>query len=74
MNCRDALTQKLFIALAIAGAGTQHEAEARSFLDSWNKRVPAECLPAFERMGGGWNPPVGSLGPSLGADCAVRWF
>lgn len=54
MNARDALTPKLFIALATAGAGTQYEQDARSFLDSWNKRVPAECLPAFNRMGGVW--------------------
>jgi len=50
MNCRDALTQKLFIALTIAAAGTQYEADARSFLESWHRRVPAECLPAFDRM------------------------
>jgi hypothetical protein len=59
MNCRDALTQKLFIALAIFGVGTQHEADARSFLDSWHKRVPAECLPAFDRMGGVWSESYG---------------
>lgn len=58
-NCRDALTQKLFIALAIAGAGTKYEADARSFLDSWNQRVPAECLPAFDRMGGVWSESYG---------------
>ena len=32
MNCRDALTQKIFIALAIHGAGTKYEAAAKSFL------------------------------------------
>src|SRR5262245_42757984 len=40
MNSRDSLTQKLFIALAIFGANTKSEADARSFLDSWNQRVP----------------------------------
>ena len=50
MNCRDAITQKLFIALAIWGAGTRYEADAKSFLDSWNQRVPAECIPVFDRM------------------------
>ncbi len=59
MNCRDALTQKLFIALAIHRAGTKYEADARSFLDSWNKRVPVECLPAFDRMGGVWSESYG---------------
>ncbi len=65
MNCRDALTQKLFIGLAIHGAGTKYEADAKSFLDSWNKRVPTECLPAFDRMGGVWSESYGhgSYGP-----------
>lgn len=62
MNCRDALTQKLFIALTIAGAGTRHEADARAFLASWHKRVPSECLPAFERMGGVWSESFGHGG------------
>jgi len=59
MNCRDALTQKLFIALAIRGAGTRYEADGESFLDSWNKRIPAECIPAFNRMGGVWSESYG---------------
>lgn len=59
MNCRDALTQKLFIALTITGAGTRYESDARSFLDSWNERVPAECLPKFDRMGGVWSESYG---------------
>ena len=62
MNCRDALTQKLFIALAILGAGTGCDADARSFLESWNRRVPAECLPAFDRMGGVWSESYGHGG------------
>lgn len=62
MNCRDALTQKLFIALAITGAGTRYEADARTFLDSWNRRVPAECLPAFDRLGGVWSESYGHGG------------
>ena len=66
MNCRDALTQKLFIGLAITGAGTKYEADAKSFLDSWNHRVPAECLPAFDRMGGVWSESYGhgAYGPA----------
>ncbi|MEJ2702125.1 MAG: hypothetical protein P8Z79_06745 [Sedimentisphaerales bacterium] len=65
MNCRDALTQKVFIALAISGASTKYEADAKSFLDSWAKRVPAECVPAFNRMGGVWSESYGhgSYGP-----------
>jgi hypothetical protein len=62
MNCRDALTQKLFVALTIQGAGTKYEADAHSFLDSWAKRVPAECLPAFDRMGGVWSESYGHGG------------
>ena len=62
MNCRDALTQKLFIALAITGAGTRHEADAGRFLDSWDERVPAECLPKFDRMGGVWSESYGHGG------------
>jgi hypothetical protein len=62
MHSRDALTQKLFIALAISGAGTKYEKDARTFLDSWNKRVPAECLPAFNRMGGVWSESYGHGG------------
>jgi hypothetical protein len=62
MNCRDALTQKLFIALAIHGAGTKYEADAKSFLDSWHKRVTAECVPAFNRMGGVWSESYGHGG------------
>ncbi len=59
MNCRDALTQKLFIALALSGGGTKYEADSRAFLDSWQKRVPTECIPAFNRMGGVWSESYG---------------
>ncbi len=62
MNSRDSLTQKLFIALAIHGAGTKYEADATSFLDSWNQRVPTECIPAFNRMGGVWSESYGHGG------------
>ncbi len=58
-NTRDALTQKLLIALAITGAGSQYEGDAKTFLDSWNQRVPAECVPAFNRMGGVWSESYG---------------
>lgn len=62
MNCRDALTQKLLIALTILGTGGKYEADAKSFLDSWHRRVPAECLPAFDRMGGVWSESFGHGG------------
>jgi hypothetical protein len=58
-NSRDAITQKLLIALAIHGEGTAYDADAGSFLDSWNQRVPTECVPAFDRMGGVWSESYG---------------
>ncbi len=58
-NSRDSITQKLLIALAIHGEGTSYDADAGSFLDSWNQRVPAECIPAFDRMGGVWSESYG---------------
>ncbi len=65
MNSRDALTQKLFIALAILGAGTRYEKDAAAFFRSWARRVPAECIPAFDTMGGVWAESAGhgSYGP-----------
>ena len=71
MHSRDALTQKLFIALTILGAGTKHEAEAKSFLDSWHRRIPAECLPAFDRMGGVWSESYGHGG--YGPVTVIPW-
>jgi hypothetical protein len=62
MNSRDSLTQKLLIALAIKGSGTKYEGDATAFLDSWNTRVPAECIPAFNRMGGVWSESYGHGG------------
>jgi hypothetical protein len=58
-NTRDGITPKLFVALAISGAGTIHQADAEQFLDSWETRVPAECIPAFDRMGGVWSESMG---------------
>ncbi|MBN8525594.1 MAG: hypothetical protein J0M02_09680 [Planctomycetes bacterium] len=54
MHSRDAITQKLLIALAIHGAGSAHQHEAERFLASWASRIPAECIPAFDAMGGSW--------------------
>lgn len=65
MHSRDAIVQKLFISLAVTGAKTTFEADAKQFLDSWAKRVPAECIPAFDAMGGVWaeSSGHGSYGP-----------
>lgn len=64
-NTRDGITPKLFVALALAGAGTAQEGDARAFLDSWARRVPSECIPAFDEMGGVWSESMGhgSYGP-----------
>jgi hypothetical protein len=62
MNSRDSITQKLLIALAIAGEDTKYEADARAFLNSWNQLVPGECIPAFNRMGGVWSESYGHGG------------
>ncbi|HLA39429.1 MAG TPA: hypothetical protein VJ417_05490, partial [Candidatus Glassbacteria bacterium] len=64
-NTRDGITPKLFVALGLAGAGTKHEAATRSYLDSWAKRVPSECIPAFDESGGVWTESMGhgSYGP-----------
>ncbi len=59
---RDAITQKLLISLAINGAGTVHEDASRMFLGSWARRVPAECIPAFDDMGGSWSESHGHGG------------
>jgi len=58
-HCRDGITPKLFVALALAGEGTVHEQDAWRFLDSWAKRVPLECIPAFDEMGGVWSESMG---------------
>ena len=58
-HARDGITPKLFVALALSGAGTTLEEDSRRFLDSWNKRIPAECIPAFDEMGGVWSESMG---------------
>ncbi|HZE96864.1 MAG TPA: hypothetical protein VE981_07550 [Planctomycetota bacterium] len=70
-HSRDALTQKLFISLTILGAGTKYEADAKAFLDSWHQRVPKECIPAFDRMGGVWSESYGHGG--YGPVVVVAW-
>ena len=58
-NCRDGITPKLFVALALSGAGTIHEDACRRYLDSWEQRVSSECIPLFDRMGGVWSESMG---------------
>ncbi len=67
MHSRDAITQKLLVALAILGSGTRYESDARSMIASWAERVPRECIPAFDQMGGVWAESAGhgGYGPVL---------
>ncbi len=65
-NTRDGITPKLFVALALAGAGTSNEATSKQFLDSFDSRVATECIPWFNTMGGVWSESYGhgSYGPT----------
>lgn len=67
MHSRDAITQKLLISLAIIGAPTAHQDQARKFLDSWATRILRDCIPAFDAMGGSWSESHGhgSYGPII---------
>jgi len=58
-NCRDGITPKLFVSLALSRAGTIHEDACRRYLDSWEQRVTSECMPLFDRMGGVWSESMG---------------
>ncbi len=58
-NCRDGITPKLLVALALAGAGTAWEADTKQYLDSWYSRIPSECMPLFDMMGGVWSESMG---------------
>jgi len=70
-NTRDGITPKLLVALALKGAGTIHEEDAVRFLDSWAKRVPAECIPAFDESGGVWTESMGHGG--YGPIAVIPW-
>jgi hypothetical protein len=65
-NTRDGITPKLFVALALNGAGTKHEDASKRFLTSWEQRIPPECIPRFDEMGGVWSESFGhgSYGPT----------
>lgn len=71
MHARDAIVQKLFISLAITGAGTSHEKKAQQFLNSWNTRIPRDCIPAFDAMGGSWAESHGHGG--YGPIAVIPW-
>lgn len=58
-HARDGITAKLFVSLAIYGSGTSYEQDAKLFLDSWAERIPRECIPAFDEMGGVWSESMG---------------
>ena len=64
-DCRDGITPKLLVALALAEAGTVHDNNCKRFLDSWERRIPSDCIPAFDLAGGVWPESMGhgSYGP-----------
>ncbi len=65
-HCRDGITHKLFVSLALAGAGTKHEDAAIQNLDSFAERIPRDCIPRFDLMGGVWSESMGhgTYGPT----------
>ncbi|MFC1537338.1 hypothetical protein ACFL4P_00765, partial [Gemmatimonadota bacterium] len=65
-SARDAITPKLFVALALSGAGTSWEDACTQYLDSWERRVPAECIPTLDMAGGVWPESMGhgTYGPT----------
>lgn len=65
-HCRDGITPKLFVALALSGAGTTHEDACRRCLDSFDQRIPRDCIPRFDLMGGVWSESMGhgTYGPT----------
>jgi hypothetical protein len=66
-NTRDGIAPKLFVSLALAGVGTIHDEAAERFLQSWAVKVPTECIPSFDEMGGVWSESMGhgGYGPIL---------
>ena len=65
-NCRDGITPKLFVSLALHSAGTRHQAAADQFIKSWENRIPAEAITYFDTCGGVWPESMGhgSYGPT----------
>ena len=58
-NCRDGIAPKLMVALAIADEGSIYDDAAFEFLDSWESRIPSECIPRFDLIGGVWSESMG---------------
>ena len=65
-NTRDGITPKLLVALAIRGAGTDYEDDAKRFLDSWANASPRSAFPLSTRWAGcgrrAWG--TATMGPS----------
>ncbi len=70
-NTRDGIAPKLFVALALAGENTIHEKASLTFLNSWASKVPSECIPAFDEMGGVWSESMGHGG--YGPVIVIPW-
>lgn len=51
---RDGIAPKTMVALAIAGEKTDHQDDARRWLDSFAKRMPEEFVKKFDQLGGVW--------------------
>jgi hypothetical protein len=70
-NTRDGITPKLMLAIALKDAPTDYDEDAGRFLDSWAKRVPEECIPAFNESGGVWTESMGHGG--YGPVVVIPW-
>ncbi len=51
---RDGIAAKTMVALAIAGEKTDHQDDARRWLDSFAQRMPEEFVKKFDQLGGVW--------------------
>jgi hypothetical protein len=60
---RDSIGFKTGVALAILGEGTDHEDDARAWVNSFAKRMPEEFVKKFDQFGGIWpeGPQHGSI-------------
>ncbi|MEA1996373.1 MAG: dockerin type I repeat-containing protein, partial [Gemmatimonadota bacterium] len=70
-NTGEGITARLLVALALSGAGTVYETACKSYLDSWNNRIPADCIPSFDRIGGVWAESIGHGG--YGPVIVIPW-
>ena len=51
---RDGIAPKTMVALAISGEKTDHEEDARRWLDSFARRMPEEFVKKLDQLGGVW--------------------